>query len=201
MSIFDKSTPQIGNEFSLGVTTGIIPAALSANSELFQFRNASTTKLARINRITISAAVTTTMFAAGVPVELALIRSSAWSVAGTGGTAVAPAALLKRRSRMDSSAIASGDIRIATTAALGAGTKTLETVALANVLAAGPITASLDGTIIGPGMVLWQCFAAEDEHPLILGVNEGLSIVAVAVPGTGTWRLGVNVDWGEVAAY
>lgn len=201
MSVFDSSTPQIGSEFSLGVTTGIIPAALAANSELFQFRNASSTKLARINRITLSAAVTTTFFAAGVPVELALFKSTGWSGAGTLGTAVAPAALLKRRTRMDSSVIASGDIRIATTAALGAGTKTLETLSLATVLAAGPITASLDGQFIAPGTVLWQCYAGDDEHPLILGTNEGLSIVSVAVPGTGTWRLGVNVDWGEVAAY
>jgi hypothetical protein len=201
LSAFDKSTPQIGNEYSLGVTTGIIAASLGASSELFQFRNASSTTLARINRITISAAVTTTMFAAGVPVELALFKATGWSAAGTGGTAVSPAALLKRRTRFGSSAMASGDIRIATTGALGAGTKTLETLALSTVLAGGPITGALDGTFIQPGTVLWECSPGDDEHPLILGNNEGLSLVSVAVPGTGTWRLGVNVYWGEVGAY
>jgi len=201
VSKFDPATPLIGNEFSLGVTSGVIAAALAANSELFQFRNASLTTLVRINRVTISACVTTTMFAAGVPVELDLLKSTAWSAAGTGGTALSPAALLKRRVRMGSSAIASGDIRIATTAALGAGTKTLEGLALATVLAAGPITGALDGTIVLPGTALWQAYAGDDEHPLVLGANEGFSIRSVAVPATGTWRLAVGVDWGEVAAY
>jgi len=62
-------------------------------------------------------------------------------------------------------------------------------------------TASLDGTIIPTGTILWQAEVGDGEHPLVLGQNEGFSIRSVAVPGTGTWMAAVNVDWAEVPAY
>lgn len=181
--------------------TGILPAALGANSEVFQFRWADATRICLINEVRISATVSTTFFAAGVPVQIDLIKSTGWSVAGTGGTAISPAALLKKRTSMGSSLVASGDMRIATTAALGAGTKTLETYALANINAAGPITASLNGTIVPPGTLLFHADVSDGQHPLSLVQNEGFSIRSVAVPATGTWSMSVTVDWTEVAAY
>lgn len=187
--------------YSVGLATGIIAAALGANSEIMQFRWADSTRLAIIRRIRIAACVSTTMFAAGVPLQLDLIRSSSWSVAGTSGTAVSPAALLKRRASMQSSLVAAGDMRIATTGALGAGTKTLETLALASIVAAGPITGSLNGQIIPAGTVMWQADVGDGDHPLVLAANEGFSIVSVAVPGTGTWTAAVSVDWVEAASY
>lgn len=185
--------------YAYGGFTGILPAALGANSEIFQFRWADATRLAVIRKVRISACVTTTFFAAGVPVQIDLVKSTAW--AGTGGTAISPAALLKRRTSMGSSLLASGDARIATTAALGAGTKTLETLALSTILAAGPITASLNGEIIAPGTILWQAEVGDGEHPLVLAQNEGFSIRSVAVPATGTWQCAINVDWAETTAY
>lgn len=187
--------------YCYGGFTGILPAALGANSEIFQFRWASGAALAVVRKIRISASVTTTMFAAGVPLQLDLVKSTGWTVAGTGGTAMTPAALLRRRSTMGNTALASGDMRIATTAALGAGTKTLETLALSSILAAGPITASLNGTIISPGTTLWQASVGDGEHPLVLAQNEGFSIRSVAVPATGTWQAAITVDWAEVTAY
>lgn len=187
--------------YSYGGFTGILPAALGANSEIFQFRWADASRLCVINRVVISAAVSTTFFAAGVPLQIDLVKSTAWSVAGTGGTAIAPAALLKKRTSMGSSLVASGDARIATTAALGAGTKTLETASMAAVAAACPITASLNGLIIAPGTILFESTAAVGGHPLTLVQNEGFSIRSVAVPGTGTWTAAITVDWTEVAAY
>lgn len=99
---------------------------------------------------------------------------------------------------MQSTVIASGDIRIATTAALGAGTKTLESLPMATLAAPGPITASLNGQIIAPGTVLWEAESANGDHPLLLVNNEGFSIRSVAVPITGTWSIGVAVDWIEL---
>lgn len=187
--------------YAYGGVTGILPAALAANSEIFQFRWTDATRLCVIRKVRISASVSTTFFAAGVPVQIDLVKSTGWSAAGTGGTAISPAALLKRRTSMGSSLVASGDIRIATTAALGAGTKTLETLSLSSIVAAGPITASLNGTIIGAGTILWQGETADGEHPLVLAQNEGFSIRSVAVPATGTWTAAINVDWTEVTAY
>lgn len=187
--------------YSYGGFTGILPAALAANSEIFQFRWTDATRICLINEVKISAVVSTTFFAAGVPVQIDLVKSTGWSAAGTGGTAISPAALLKKRTSMGSSLVASGDIRIATTAALGAGTKTLETVSMAALAAAGPITASLNGEIIAPGTMLFRAETGDGQHPLTLVQNEGFSVRSVAVPATGTWTCSFSVDWAEVTAY
>lgn len=187
--------------YRYGGFTGILPAALSANSEIFQFQWTDATRFAVIEEVIVSACVSTTFFAAGVPVQMDMIKSSGWTGAGTGGTAVAIAANNKMRSSMGSSLGASAMIRIATTAALGAGTKTLEGNALANIVAPGPITASLNGQIVAPGTALYSPDVGAGEHPLVLAQNEGFSIRSVAVPATGTWTAGINIRWAEVNAY
>lgn len=188
--------------YSYGGTTGILPVigTLGANAEIFQFRFVSATdRLCAVRRITISAAVSTTMFAAGVPLQIDLIKSTAWTSAGTGGPTITPAALLKRVTSMQSTIIAVGDIRIASTVALGTGTKTLETLSRASIVAGGPITASLNGTIFPAGTVLWKADSADGDHPIVLANQEGLSIVVVNAPATGTWQATVSIDWQEYA--
>lgn len=191
---------QLG-QFKLGVFTGILPAALAANSEIFQFRwtdAGPTARYAQIRRIGISAAVSTTFFAAGVPLQLDVVRATGWTGQGTGGTAIAMGTGGKSRvANMPDSAIAAGDIRVAAAAALGAGVKTLEANASIAALAAGPITASLDGTILKP-IDLYQYDADQDEYPWIMSQNEGLVIRAVAVPGTGTWTAAISIEWSEL---
>lgn len=187
--------------YSYGGFTGILPAALGANSEIFQFRWTDATRFAIIRKIRFASAVSTTFFAAGVPSQIDLVKATGWTVAGTLGTGLTPAALLKRRTSMGSTLLAAGDARISTTAALGAGTKTLETLSLSSVLAACPITASLNGTIIPAGTILWQAEVSDGENPLILAQNEGFVIRSVAVPITGTWTASITVDWAEVTAY
>jgi hypothetical protein len=187
--------------YTYGGFTGILPAALAANSEIFQFRWSHATNLAVIRKIRISASVSTTMFAAGVPLQIDLVKASGWSGQGTGGTGINPTTMLKRRSTMSSTSLASGDMRIATTAALGVGTKTLETIPLSAIVASGPITGSLNGTIIDADTILWQAEIGDGEHPLVLAQNEGFVIRSVAVPATGTWTASINVDWTEVTAY
>jgi len=188
-------------QYCYGGFTGILPAALGAASEIFQFRWVSGSVLCVIRKIRISACVSTTFFAAGVPVQIDLVKSTGWTVAGTGGTPITPAALLRRRTTMGNTALATGDMRIATTAALGAGTKTLETLSLSAIAASGPITASLNGEIIIPGTILWQAEVGDGEHPLVLAANEGFVIRSVAVPATGTWTAAITIDWAEVASY
>lgn len=186
--------------YRIGVSTGILPAALAANSEVFQFRWTDATRLCNIMRVRITASVTTTMFAAGVPVEIDLIKSTGWTVAGTGGTAITPSTDLKLRTSMGSTLLVAGDMRVATTAALGAGTKTLETNAMSKQVSGGPITASLNGTIF-PLTDLLEPDVASGSHPLTLVQNEGFSIRSNAVPATGTWRMAIQVAWHEVTAY
>lgn len=201
---YTKASPEeIGSLgfYRLGVKTGVIAAGLAANAELFQFRWAHASRLASIRSVKISAAVSTTYFAAGVPLTLDVVKSTAWSVAGTGGTAIAPAALLKQKTTMASSSLASGDARIATTAGLGAGTKTLETLSLGVAVSGAPITASLSGQIFPPDTALFDSAMANAGWPLVLAANEGFSIRAVQTPATGVWELAVNVEWAETDAY
>jgi len=102
---------------------------------------------------------------------------------------------------MGSSLLGANDIGVATTAALGAGTKTLEATPMGVMVAAGPITASLNGAIILPGTPLWDSNSADGEHPLLLVQNEGFAIRSIAVPATGTWMFAINIDWAEVTIF
>lgn len=181
--------------------TGVLPAALAANSEIYQFRWSDSTRLCVVRKVQIGAAVSTTFFAAGVPVQIDMVKAVSWATAGTLGTGITVGAQLKKRTSMSSSLVAANDMRIATTAALGAGTKTLESLSLASILAGGPITGALDGTFIDPGTIMWLNEVGDGEHPLVLSANEGFVIRSVAVPATGTWTVAVQVDWAEVTVY
>jgi hypothetical protein len=189
--------------YSLGVVSGLLPVigTLTTNAEVFQFRFADATRLALVREITVGA--TADVFETiGIPIQLDLVKSSGWSGAGTGGTGVTPAATLKMRTSMGSTLIAAGDIRIATTAALGAGTKTLEGNSMAQVIGSAPITTSLSsGIIIPPGTVLYRAEVAHGEYPLTLVQNEGISIRCVNAPALVQWHLSVSIKWAEVTAY
>jgi hypothetical protein len=188
--------------YKWGGITGVLPAALAANSEIFQFRWANASNLALITKVRISACVSTTFFAAGVPVQIDLRKANSWTVAGTGGPGVTPAGDLKARtSGMGNTLLVAGDMRIATTAALGTGTKTLESNSMATLVAPGPLTASLNGQIIAPGTTLWEPDTGDGEHPLLLGTNEGFVIRSVAVPATGTWMAAIYINWTELTSY
>lgn len=185
--------------YSIGLITGILPAALAANSEIAQFRWVdASSRIAILRSIQCSACVSTTFFAAGVPVQIEARHARTWTAQGTGGTGTTFGTNdSKKRTNMGTSLMGAGDIRIASTAALGAGTKTLDGSAFASMVAPGPITASLNGTIIPAGTVLWQRNTA-DEYPGVYANNEGFVIRSVAVPATGTWTFSCQVEWCEI---
>ncbi len=188
--------------YSWGATSGIIPiiGTFGANGEIWQFRWSDATRLCVIRKIIIDAVVSTTMFAAGVPVELALLKSTSWSGVGTGGTRPTFSAQCKLRTSMGNSLIPANDVGISTTTALGAGTKTLETTPMSTAIGPNPITGILNGSIFAQH-VLWDANTGDGGMPIVLAQNEGLSITVVNAAGTGTWRLNVRTQWAEVAAY
>lgn len=183
--------------YALAATTGVIAAATTG--EIFQFRWTDPTRLAAINRVQIAACVSTTFFAAGVPVAVDMVKATGWSAQGTGGTGITPDASLKTKGSMGASLLAAGDVRIATTAALGAGTKSLGAIPLGAVVGAGP-TAS-PGFIFWPNTLLWDVQVTDGEHPLTLAANEGFVVRSVAVPATGTWQAAIIVNWSEITNY
>lgn len=188
--------------FRLSMATGTIAAALAANAELFQFRWTDATRLAVIHKVLISAGANVAATAAGlVTLEMALARS--WSAAGTGGAAATITGNNQKvRTSMGSTLL--GEARCATTAALGAGTKTLDTQGVGNLtmgIGTGAITVAADLSLFPKTDLLEM--DANEPHPVVLAQNEGFVIRngATAWPASMTWALGVTVVWAEIAAY
>lgn len=171
-----------------GLVTGV-----AANGELFQMRWSDTANLALIDYVRVRSTLTTAFTAAQELIH-EIILAAAWSVSGTGGTAITPSATnLAKRSSFPQSKI--GDMRIASTAALGVGTKTL----YGNALAAQHGWAGAQGqTAIDLTIDLTNGGA---EYPVVLAQNEGLVIRnGVAMGAGGVMKTSVEIAWREIAA-
>lgn len=175
--------------------SGTMAAGLAANAEVFQFRWTDATRLCVITSVVFDGlSGSATAFAAGFAnVQLFVARS--WTADGSGGTTLTLAGNnQKMRSNMNTTLI--GGSRIASTAALSAGTKTLDAQAVGQYSAA-----------IGTGTsVQWipqfDLFHVDPggETPIVLSQNEGI-VIRATVPATGTWQFGATVAWIEVTSY
>ncbi len=199
------------------MTTGTIAAGMAANGELVQMRWVDATRFCIIQEVSIlEFRNITTAFVAG-PFQFNVVRSTAWSADGSGGgvVSVADPQLQARAAAMGASLFSTG-FRLATTAALGAGTKTFDTLpmgacfgnvgstpAIAQYYIPAVTSPVIGGS--GPGIELVHPDIGTGEHPIVLTSNggstsEGISIRAT-VPGTGTWIASFLVKWCEVTAF
>jgi len=188
--------------------TGTIAAALAANAVLFAFRWGDTA-LAAITFLKVRMQGNAAFTAAAANLGLAAVIGRSYTANHTGGTAAtATGNNLKMRTSFPTSKIATnGDIRIATTAALGAGTITADTQAFANggpgrpnVVNAAAATEYLLST--QPGSIDFSANVANGEHPIILAQNEGIIVInRVVWPAAGTAEVSVEVAWTEVPSY
>lgn len=181
--------------FRVSGLSGTMAAGLAANAEVFQFRWVDATRLCVITSVIWDGlSGSATAFAAGfAKVDLIIARS--WTADGSGGSTLTLAGNnQKMRSNMNTTLV--GGARIASTAALSAGTKTLDTQAVGQYSAAiGTATSTqwipqVDLFHVDPG----------GETPIVLSQNEGI-VVRASVPATGTWQFGVTVSWAEVTDY
>lgn len=181
--------------YRVSLLTGTMAAGLAANSEVFQFRWSDATRLCVVTSIVWDGlSGSATAFAAGFgKVDLVVARS--WTADGSGGSAATLSGNnQKLRTGMGSTLL--GAVRIASTAALTAGTKTLDTQAISQYSAAiGTATST-------QWIPMRDLFHADPggESPLVLAQNEGF-VIRATVPATGTWQGGVTVTWTEVASY
>lgn len=119
-----------------------------------------------------------------------------FTAAGTGGgTATITTNNAKLKTSFPTTAV--GEIRVATTAALGAGTKTLDAQPVGMGLGSITVTA---GDVILPPTVIYDAMCDTDQYPIILSANEGL-IIRATVPATGTWTGGFSIVWDEYDGY
>ncbi len=183
---------EVGGWISIGAQSGAITATAAA-APLFSLRNIST-KLILVRRIG-AGLIATTGFTAAQKVDLGLIVARGFSASDTGGTVIALSGSNgKHRTTLNTPAAI--DLRIASTAALGAGTRTLDANTLAQV--AGYAGAATVGTLIAPAAN--NLFAHDTgDYPLILAQNEGLIIQSLTAFGAGgIASLYANIEFAEV---
>jgi hypothetical protein len=187
--------PDVGTlgSYSKALNSAIMAAGLAAAANVYSFRN-STANVYLVKRVLITMGGLATAFTAGQGTfnMFAARTFTASDSTGTAGT------LTGNNSKLRTSFATMGlaDIRISTTAALTAGTRTLDTDPMASItLGIGAVISTI---YIQPNTILWQ--APPGEQPLILAQNEGF-VIQATVPATGTWSFGVQTVWDELASY
>ena len=182
--------------YSAAVNSGTMAAGLSADSEILQFRWTSSAAVCLIHRVILDGVDgSATAFTAGFGRVYATVARS-FSAAGTGGnTATITTNNGKLRTTMGTTLL--GELRSSSTAALGAGTKTLDALSIGQVSLTFGTAASVRYLPTPTPLFDKQ---ETDGYPLVLAANEGL-IIRATVPATGTWQWGVTIGWSEVASF
>lgn len=179
------------NWTSVGAASGLV-TAVAAGGALFSLRNISSNLLV-IRRVSVGFIVTTA-FTTAQALAYQLVVARAFTASDTGGTAIALTGS-QNKHRTSLATLTSVDCRIATTAALGAGTKTLDTVALG--IAGGAALAV--GNAMSPQTLLQH---DAGDYPIVLAQNEGINILnQFAMGAVGVINFHVNIEFGEMTAY
>ncbi len=171
--------------------------SIAGNGQLFSMLWEDGTYSALVTRITVAAKCEA--FSSGIGADFQAIIGRGATAAASGGTAIVPGSstVCQALSSQDYPASlfnSEGDLRIASTAALTAGSLTLDTTGIGY--------AAVAGNAVGVGgtydLYRWGVHPA---RPLVLANNEALII---RTPGgwgaSNTWRFGITVEWAEVKA-
>lgn len=186
--------------YGISLATGVMAAGLAANAEIFQARWTDATRFAAIFNLGCDGAGGIVAFAAGAT-KMEAVIARGWSADGSGGTA-ATITGNNNKLRTSMGTTLFGAIRASSTAALTAGTKTLDSQGVGAVCSATGVTA---GTPLLPHGEMFVARAECDNHPIILASNgsttsEGV-IIRATVPATGTWTGGFSMRWAELTSY
>lgn len=191
-----SKAPYAGRVFSVNAESGIMAAGLGAAAEILQFRvvDATEQRKFRVLSVMLSAANNGTAFAAG-SAQFNLTAATAWTAAGTGGGVLTLTGdnAKNRRSQNTNIFGVSGEIRVATTAALTAGTKTLDSQGLAGFNVGVPAVAGQQ--LLLPTDFLQGCLTTEGD-PLEFTHQQGF-VIRATVPATGTWKFSASIIWAE----
>ena len=158
--------------------------------------------IAVITRIQASVEVLTAITVA-TPFNFEAIGYKNYTAADTGGGAITPT---KMRGNMSASSFA--DFRMATTVALTAGTRTLDSVGFGYASMPPKVSTDVGATATttlaaGEGSPMYDIYKWEPGgHPLILGVSEGFAVrESIAGPTTGTYRVTFVIEHCELTAF
>lgn len=185
-------SPPQGPWFMLTAESGAI-AGVAAGASIFSLRNAHASLKVMISRIGVRYFITTA-FTAAQELGIDIFRATSWSVSDSGQTAVTVIPKLSVTGTSLFSGAANGDMRISTTAAISAGTRTLDTQPI--------FRKSITAQNTAGGLILDEVieFNENGDCPLILGNNEGIIISPrVTLGAAGVMRLQVRPRWRELA--
>lgn len=178
---------------SVGVATGSL-VGIAANAGIFSFRNISSNAVV-VRRVGIGF-VTTTAFTTAQTVNFALLVARNFAASDSGGTAIAFTGN-NGKHRTSLGTPTSLDCRIATTAALGGGTRTLD----ANAVAIQAGWSGAAGTTIAPTLNNLLSHATGD-YPIVLAQNEGLVIANLTAMGAGGAGIAtIAMEFAEASAF
>lgn len=153
--------------------------------------------LCDVHRVTISMCAST-VYAAG-PYAVALVKCTGWTAQAVLGLAPSGFGLFKKKGTADESRMAvMGEQRTCSTDnnGLGAGTKTMQTSYMGVQECNAPTAAPL--TMFPPGTVLFD-ESLNNDKPITLNYQEGLTLLTLTTPASGNGRLALNIDWSEYA--
>lgn len=188
----------LGGHYGIGMMTGLMAAGIASAAQVFQMRWADNTRFFILKKLTVQCSTATGFAATTVGAPLELIIGHGSTASGSGGAAAAPTSISnKMRQNMASTAfLTSGEVRIATTAAL--------TAATGQVLEAAPISGCMGAdnrTLVStPVMNLFEQRDAGD-HPLVLNTGDTLVVRTNSPAATGTWQAYFTMDWLEVVQF
>jgi len=189
------------------VVTGTLAAALAANAVVFSARWGDATRLCLITKLKIRFLPLTLFTAATLTDHTSFdaVIGRTFTASHTGGTALTLTGnSFKMRASMGTTLFT--DLRIATTAALGGGTITLDPHPFAQSIRKGNRvnpTAATEETIMPAmdGMEMDFDMGGGD-HPITLAQNEGIVIRNRTVwPAAGTGILSVQLAWAELTVF
>lgn len=185
--------------YSISGETGSV-AAGAATKLIWYCWWTSATKVALIRKVELEGVIATTAFAVGqVLYQLNIARAFSAENGTPGGTSLTISGPNQRLSSPYAST-AMAAVRIATTAALGAPTWTLDANPVSTINSHSSAGTNAATPIIGNQYIadgqLFNSDIAGGESPIVLHANEGLAI-QVTVPATGVWIAGVNMKWAE----
>jgi hypothetical protein len=196
-------TNNIGAAFGVASSTGIIAAALTANSTIFFLRlSAAAPVIVVIEKLRIEF-VTIVPFTVPITAgrRLSIIRAGGLITATSGGNALAGAGQIVPKNYKDGSNGSwctnnnAGDIRLASTGALTITGILTETTSFGDMNLTGFGTA-------GAYREFEYLISDKYVSPMILLPGQLLAIRnPVAMDAAGTWQAAISVDWREIPIF
>jgi hypothetical protein len=188
--------------YRMSAASGALAGA-AASAPVFSFRWADATRLAVVTSI-IARQVPTTLFTAAQEHGVEFVVARSFSASDTAGTAIVTTGNQGKLRTSHATSLVT-DMRISATAAVTAGTRTLDTLSFANSSGWSQdinAAAATQQLVVTPVVCTFQPDAARGEHPLVLAQNEGFIVrETVALGAAGVVKLQVEVQWTEVTAY